>query len=72
VAGARIDFRTLTFSSPRASSSGAYGWLHGEQGNDLEHVILDDVPDRADFFVEGAPTTYIRWHVQIAGQLRIR
>jgi hypothetical protein len=38
----------------------AYGWLHGEQGNDLEHVISDDVPDRSYFFEEGAPTTYIR------------
>ena len=36
----------------------AYRWLHGEQGNDLENVVLDDVPDRADFFVEVAPTTY--------------
>src|SRR5262245_12270441 len=36
----------------------AYRWLHGEQGNDLENVILDDVPNRADFFVEVASTAY--------------
>jgi hypothetical protein len=47
----------LTCSSWRASSPGAGGRLHGEEADDLQHVVLDDVADGPDLLVE-APAPF--------------
>ena len=36
----------------------AAGGLHRQHRDDLEHVVLDHVADRAGLFVEGAPTLH--------------
>jgi hypothetical protein len=46
---------TLAFSSRRASASEEDGGLHGEQGDDLQEVVLHHVREGADPLVEPAP-----------------